>query len=288
MQSTFITDEYSQDLSEVLQFAEARGVRSLELRSIDGQHCSAVSRERLTALRADLRGAGSSVCAIDSFAFKGAWSEDTFRTKGKEHVKRCLDVANLLEAPMLRVFAFWRDTAPSLSAIAEQLSELGEICAERDVLIVVENGTFSEVGSGERLAALLEMLEGQRIMALWDPGNVINGGWEEDVKSGLEALSGRVAHVHVKSPHRRDDGVVVFGPMCGGLIDFSDQLRQLAAQHYTGFLSLETHWRKGHELIGRDKLDFPVGHEFSYAAAPATEHMLGELNELIANLGLEP
>jgi len=282
VRKTFITDEYSQELTEALQFAVSQGLDSVELRSLYGvQGCDlSQAQQRLAAHL--LTESGVSVCVVDSFVFKGMFDADNVKAH-LELAKRYLELASKLAAPCLRVFAFWRDGAPERRAVVDALAQVAELSRPLGVRILVENGTFTTVAQGSELAALLTELRDHGVRAVWDPGNVKNGGWPETLCAGANALAPFIEHMHVKNVHLTASGKV-FGSLFGGLVDWPEQLRLLRSIGYEGYLSVETHHRTAEGArMDRATLDFPGGYAFSAGGCEPTRQLLEELDRLLSN-----
>jgi L-ribulose-5-phosphate 3-epimerase len=282
MQATFINDEYSQDPISAIKFARDSGLSCLELRSMWGKRniCDLSSTE-LSHLKQLLSDSGIAACVIDTFAFKRPFGTVEDRQADLDLADKAADIAAFLGAGSIRVFAFWADTAPAFPVIASEIRSAADRVRDRGVHVLVENGTFSSVGQGSNLAELLKEINDPIVSGLWDPGNVINGGWPESVEDGLAALVGQISHVHIKNPHVGTPGEYRFGPMTGGTIDWARQISTLHESGYDGLLSLETHWRQDRVLCGRDTFDFPNGYGFSDGGEKSTAEMLGELTDLL-------
>lgn len=282
MQVSFITDEYAQDLEAALIFAARSGMAKIELRSLWGRNCLALEPAEIDRAEALLRAYGIGVTGLGTFVFKGRYGDAELRRGGRESARRAADLAARLGADFIRIFAFWRDEAPAPEIVAGEIDVIAAITAQAGVDVLVENGTFSTVGQGSDLARLLDLVGRPDVGALWDPGNVLNGGWPESIDTGVRALASRIRHVHVKNPHRQTDGSLRYGELPGGEIHWADHIATLAALGYDGVLSLETHWRTNRALIGRAALDFPEGEGFSSGGEGATALMALQLQQLLA------
>ena len=276
---SFITDEVSQDLKSCLQLASQYNIVDIELRSFWGRNILNISSDEVDQAAELLSRFGIGVSGLDTFIFKGEF--DANAEAGLEMTKVACDMANQLDASFIRIFAFWKDGHPGMDAVGEQVSKAGEIAAQHGCEILVENGTFSSVGAGSRLSDLIEAVGADNVAALWDPGNVLNGGWEESVEDGFRSVAPHMRHVHVKNPHKGEPGHMLYGPVRGGMIDWQWQIKELIAMGYSGNLSLETHWRSETELRGRAALDFPEGEAFSRGGLEPTRSMLEELDGIL-------
>ncbi len=280
MKATFISDEFSQDFARCVDFARARGLDAIELRSVEG--CAIEAAEDATIRRIDAlaRRRDIAICGLATFCFKHDYDPISIR-QSLDRLDRTVDTACRLGAPWVRIFAFWRRDGLAPAAIRDAVLDAWAVIGTRPVRLLVENGAFSTVGTGSALAALLDAVDQPEIGALWDPANVLNGGWPEDIDEGYRHLDRHVAHIHVKNPHGGPSGAMRFGPLATGLIDWQRHIRLCRDGGFDGYMSLETHWRATADLAGREQLDFPGGHAFSEGGEAATFLSLTELTGMI-------
>lgn len=279
MKLTFINDEYSQDLRACAEFARRAGLDAMEVRSVWGTQIVDQTPERRREAASILKDHGLAVPVVDSFVFKGTFSPQGVQ-EGLELARRAAEVAALLEGRWIRIFGFWREGGPSPSELADAVGKVAEIAAAAKVGVLLENGTWTTVAQGSELARLVRAIGRDDVRSLWDPANVKNGQWPEEPAVGIQALGPTIAHVHVKNVHGTGDGRH-YDALRGGGVDWPDQLRVLRELGYGGYLSLETHARR-HRNMGRDQLDFPGGYDFSAGGEEATERLVAELRELVA------
>lgn len=248
-----ITDEISEDVSHALQVCVELGIRDVELRSIDDTSIIDLSPRKLHDIKSLLDDGGFSVCAIASPYLKTHISDDHVptgnvhsardipREQQQEVLKRSLEIAHLLDAPIVRAFSFWRVPEPESvrDEILQTLGEATEITRDAGKLLGLENEHACNIGSGIEAAWYLERLPDPSLGLIWDPGNIAALGEEPD-KSQYDAVAARIIHVHVK------DGDAIpassFVPPGQGACDWESQLRWLHEGGYAGLLSLETHF----------------------------------------------
>jgi L-ribulose-5-phosphate 3-epimerase len=279
MQISFITDEYSQNLEAACALAREFGMQAVELRSVAGKHCLDWTPAECADIRAILESNGLEPCVLDSFLFKCTWGGSEALAMERDQIGRYVELASRVGARALRVFAYWRETAPPLSAVSERISRIASECRQADLTLLVENGTYTSVAQGHELARLLDEVDMDGVAALWDPGNLRNGGWPEDPLDGLKSLGRRVGHVHVKNVHHTPQGKR-YGSLNGGTVDWPRQLRHLRDQGYRGYLSLETHVRPN-RTFDRSSLDFPGGYSFSAGGLDITRELAAELKLIL-------
>jgi sugar phosphate isomerase/epimerase len=248
-----ITDEISDSLEHALDVCTQLGIRTVELRVVDGASIvdhDAASLRRMQALLAD---GGFEVCSIASPYLK-TFIDDTSVVVGNTHgarslpreqhwdvLKRSLEVAHLLGAPIVRAFSFWRVAEPESvrEDILATLQRSTEIVKDAGKKLGLENEHACNIGSGTEAAWYLNRIPDDTLGLIWDPGNIAALGVVPG-KAQYDAVADRIIHVHVK------DGNAIpadrFVPPGDGVCDWESQLRWLHEGGYDGPLSLETHF----------------------------------------------
>jgi len=158
--------------------------------------------------------------------------------------QRAFEIAEMTGATIIRVFSYWRTTAPEqcVDRIVVALKDLANRAADRGLIIGLENEQACNVGTGAEVARVLAALEHPALKAIWDPANASILG-EIPFPDGYSKLPvSRIVHVHAK------DCVVsgytpTWGPLGEMGIDWRGQLAALHRDGYRGAISLETHWR---------------------------------------------
>lgn len=248
-----ITDEISDDLTHALAVCSDLGIRTVELRVVNGKSIVDHDHASIHAIKTQLDDGGFDVCNVASPFLKthiGDGSDTIGNTHGArelsrdEHwdvLKRSLEVAHLLDAPMVRAFSFWRVRDPQSvqEDILETLARATEIAADAGKLLGLENEHACNIGSGTEAAWYLDRIPDPVLQLIWDPGNISALGVVPD-KVQYDAVADRIGHVHVKDGNAIPaDQFVVPGE---GVCDWESQLRWLHQGGYDGPLSLETHF----------------------------------------------
>ncbi len=255
MKLSVITDEIDTDLERALEVVQAFPIERVELRTLWGVNIAQADGATLERAARLLCQAGLGVCSIASPVFK----TDLFGTgeRGALHgasdlpleehfrlLERCLQIANRFEAPLVRIFAFWRagELTPEREARIVAVLERALPLAERaGVVLGLENEHSCQVGTGTELARILQKLPSNWLKAVWDPGNAFVLG--ESAADGYAAIQPWVAHIHVKDGIREPDGSIRWVPIGEGEIGYQQHLQQIARSGYNGFIALETHAR---------------------------------------------
>ena len=254
-----ITDEFSLDLDTALEAMAKIGMTGAELRLIGDRNLIDLSDAEVVDVRRRVEQRGMRVLSIASPVLKCVLpdappvderlEQDVF---GSAYTiddqprlsTRAFEIAELTGAKIVRVFSYWRTTAPDrcLDRIVSALKDLADRAAERGLIIGLENEQACNVGTGAETGRALAALDHPALKALWDPANASILG-EVPFPDGYSKLpASRIVHVHAK-----DCVVSGYTPTWGALgtmgIDWRGQLAALKRDGYKGAISLETHWR---------------------------------------------
>lgn len=262
MHLALITDEVAPTLEEVIPFMLEHGVEAAELRTLWGTNIAELDLDRCRHAARLLRRAGLKVCAIASPVYKTDLLGEGKTPAGPLHgatqiplggqpelLRRCLERANLFEAPLLRIFSFWKRGAltPEVEAwIAEALEHARTLAERAGVTLILENEHHCYLGTGMQTRRVLERLpRSPYLRACWDPGNAFCAG--EEPETGYEALKPWIAHVHIKDAVRSHPGgdpqTCRWVPLGEGQVNYPPVIARLQQDGYQGYLSLEPHAR---------------------------------------------
>jgi L-ribulose-5-phosphate 3-epimerase len=254
-----ITDEFSLDLDIALDAMAKIGMTGAELRLIGDHNMIDLSDAEVDDVRRRVEQRGMQVLSIASPVLKCVLpdappiderlEQDVF---GSAYTiddqprlsQRAFEIAELTGAKIIRVFSYWRTTAPErcLDRIIAALKDLADRAADRGLLIGLENEQACNVGTGAEAGRVLAALDHPALKLIWDPANASILG-ETPFPDGYSKVpASRIVHVHAK------DCVVsghtpTWGPLGEMGIDWRGQLAALRRDGYQGAISLETHWR---------------------------------------------
>jgi L-ribulose-5-phosphate 3-epimerase len=263
-----ITDEFSPDVDVALSAMENVGMTGAELRVVSGRNILDLSDAEVDRVSGVVRLHGMQVLSIASPLLKcelpGAppvdprLQQDIFGSpytfQDQERLsKRAFEVADSTGARIIRVFSYWRtvDPAACFDGIVTALRGLADRAADRGLIIGIENEPACNIGTGRETARLLAALDHPALKVVWDPANAMVLG-ETPYPDGYGALpAARIVHVHAKDC-RVEDFKPEWGPIGDLDVDWNGQLDALLRDGYSGWLSLETHWRGPN---GDDKLE---------------------------------
>lgn len=255
-----ITDEADADLSRVLgnfypkyrlEWAEIRNVK------LDGKSkyvYNTAMAEQLRQIRKQLDDAGVKLSVLDTAIYKvalpgtqpvGENANELNRGEGEyarqmEDLKRAAEAAHTLGTDRVRIFAFKRVADPNVvfDRVVEELNKAIPIAKQNGVILLLENEFSCNVATGTESARLFRAISDRTLMHNWDSGNCYLAGEQPYPKAWDELDQSRISHMHLK-----DAAGKAWKPIGAGEIDFHGQFRALKQMHYSGTLSLETHYR---------------------------------------------
>lgn len=255
-----INDELSSDLVRGLDLAVELGLQEVEIHTVGRKCIEEASDEELRALQEMVVRRGLRVCNLSSTVFLRCHldgREDAielhsgFRsiaggyTRHLQGLERALFCAQVLGAPWVRIFGFWR-SAPLSEDIYDQTSEKLflplQMAQTAGIPLILENCPHTPFDWGERAIRLVERLDSAWLRMLWDPCTGLRSG-EPDILATYDRIRPRLAHVHAKDIHMNPASKRghVYVPIGQGEMNWLGILRRLAADRYPGVISLETH-----------------------------------------------
>jgi len=254
-----ITDEISMEFEHALDVMLEYGVKGAELRSLWGTNIADLPEDQWARAKKALDDRGMVVSCIASPMFKCDLYGEPGDAAGQTHqasarnldqqmelLDRCIRAAHYFGTPFIRVFAFWRrgELTDNIEAdIVRAFKAPAEKANREGVILGLENEHACYLGTGAQIARVISAVNSPGLKAIWDPGNAFCSG-EVPYPDGYEACKEYTIHVHVKDAVMEDDKPK-FVCIGDGKLDYVGQLRALKADGYTGYLSLETHYRPG-------------------------------------------
>jgi len=279
-----ITDEISQDLAIAAAMARDFRLEGVELRNVWGQRTDLLDDAAIARARDVLQAAGLRVAAIAAPFFKATIDDEAECRAHLDILRRSIRVAKHFGTSIVRGFTFWKDRPleRAYPLILERYAEPLRIADGEGVTLAVENEASTFIATGRQLARFLADLGSPVAKALWDPGNAYFDELRERAYPiGYEALRGQIVHVHIKDcASNPSTGKLEWVPLGRGEVDVARQLRALAADGYTGYVSLETHYRL--KALPEEVLRSPSGEVFSELGAQSSAECLRNWDELLS------
>jgi L-ribulose-5-phosphate 3-epimerase len=271
-----ITDEISDRLERSLTLFNEWGLKDVELHTLWGSSIERLDPGEVERLRQLLDGHGLRTCMLSSTVFlrcrifdgppPEAWDRrfDSIPGTYAEHVaalRRCLETAAALGAPLVRVFGFWPEKdnpAAIIEAVVSRLHEAADLAATYGVVLALENCPHSQLDHTRKVLEVLEAVRSPWLRLLWDPSNAWRCG-ERDLAGVIDRASPHLAHMHLKGV-RMGEGESAgraYVPLDEGEVDYRQLLAGVLSAGYSGVFSLEPHYalpRTGREGAARESL----------------------------------
>ncbi|SEC77721.1 sugar phosphate isomerase/epimerase family protein [Paenibacillus sp. GP183] len=283
-----ITDEVSQDIVEVIEFARLHGLEAIEIRSVYNKGVHQLSNAEIDEIGHLAEQNGLIVSGIAGPLFKCDLDNPDEIVEHLKMAERLIEVAVRLQTQIIRGFSFWakgtfRDALPE---ITNQLGKLAPLLESAGVILALEFDPSVYATNAGKTSAILNTLKSPNIRALYDPGNDL---WDPDGEipypDGYELINEHICHVHLKDALRSSDGVkaVAIGT---GEVDYRGIFARLDQDGYDGFLIIETHYRMKTQLT-EEQLKRPAGNVFSEGGREASAHCMEHLSRLLHEMGLD-
>lgn len=255
-----ISDELSPNFRRALDMASQLGIDQVELHTANGRTIEFWADDQVATVKEALQRRGLSVCCISSTVFLRCSLDDPhkpipslpgFKSISGEYrdhliaLQRCLDIAQILDAPLVRIFGFWRD-GPTLEETydraADKISEALEMAAASGIKLALENCPHTYFDWGVRAGELAERINSKWLGVLWDPCSGLRSG-EPDYLAAIQTFARLLVHMHAKDmlmdvnlkKGRR------YVPIGQGQIDWMEIFQHLKQISFEGVVCLETH-----------------------------------------------
>ena len=197
-------DEADSSISGQIKAMQENGIDLLEIRGVDGENISDISKEKAKEVRRQLDDAGISVWSIGSPYGKIGICDDF--SSHLDKFRAGLETAVILGAGHIRMFSFYVPSGDEERYSEEVMNRLGKFisAAEGSGIILChenEKGIY-----GDNAARCLEIHKRfSGLKAVFDPANFIQCG--QDTKEAWKQLSPYVEYMHIKDATA--DGAVV-------------------------------------------------------------------------------
>ena len=262
-----ICDGISRDLTHAIDVMDEFDLTYAELQFVGDKEVGDHSVAEIAEIDQLLRGRGKPVSCLSRHIFAGTTSAnrpgDALHQKHMDALKRVIEMAHILEAPLVRIMTQkkeqilwgrngaekWNVAHGAWDTMAPMIAPAVDLAKAEDVTLVVETGNGTMVNSNYTARKLIDELDAKETLkVLWDPGN---NCWchEQAFPDGYEAVKGGyLGHVHIKdvlvdTPRAtlevRRMGTGQLGPM------FQPMADAMRADHYDGVISFESVFHPG-------------------------------------------
>lgn len=280
-----LTDEVSQDLQEVITFAEQFGLQALELRSVNDMPLHQLDDGVIGEIKSLTERSGLTVCALSAPIFKCELDDAVEVERNIALAQRYIAIAKRLNVSLIRGFSFWARSPfeEALPRIVEQIKRIAPYFEQAGITFVLEFDPSVYASNARKVGLIVNEVASPFVKALYDPGNDM---WDPDGElpypDGYDFLKPNIRHIHLKDAIKSEAGVeaVAIGR---GQVDYKALFQRLAEDQYEGYVVVETHYRL-HSKLTEDQLKRPMGKSFSYGGKEASEECVCSLLALLREL----
>jgi len=239
---TGFADEISPDLEEQMNVLEAEGISHIELRSVDGKNVLKLTDEDLEKVKGMLEKRGFKISSIGSPVGKYGIRDDFKVELG--HIQRACEIANVLNAPYIRVFSYFvpegEQPESHREEVVSRMKQLVQTAEQYKVTLLLENESKVYGDIDDRCLDLLTACDSPRLRLAFDPGNFVMNG-VKPVTEALPKLESFIEYVHIKDASAEQR---IFVPAGDGDAEFTSFIQHLKERQFSGFLSIEPHLQK--------------------------------------------
>lgn len=262
-----ICDGISRDLAHALTVMDEFGLTYAELQFVWDKEVGDHSSEEISRIKGLLKAHNKPVSCLSRHIFAGLTTAnrpgDDLHTEHMEALKRVIDMAHDLEAPLVRIMTSkkeqilwgsngaekWNVAKGAWDTLPPLIAPAVELARSEGITLVVETGNGTMVNSNYTARKLIDDLNAKDVLkVLWDPAN---NRWchERAYPEGYEEVrDGYLGHVHIKdvvvdTPRAnlevRQMGEGQLGPL------FEPMAGAMRSDGYDGVISFESVYHPG-------------------------------------------
>lgn len=263
------SDEIASSVTQQFQVLNKLGISYFEPRGIDGKNISELSDKEVAKLKEKMAQYGIQVSSVGSPIGKVKLGESF--DKHFAQFQRVVEIIEKLEAKYIRIFSFYHEggedwTETERAEVLARLRKMITYAGDHNVVLLHENEKEIYGDTADRCADLMKELSCDHFKVVFDPANFVQCG--QDTQYAYDRLKDYIAYVHIKDA-KFSDGSVVPAGRGDGNVEYI--LRQLFADGYKGYLSVEPHLGSFEGLkeleLGDEMLKLPKGGEGTFTLA---------------------
>ena len=267
MKLGLICDGISRDLSHAVSVMDEFDLKYAELQFVGDSEVGDHSTQEMRDIDNLLRDCGKPVSCLSRHIFNGMTGAnvpgDELHTKNMDALKRVIDMAHVVDSPLVRIMTpkkeqilwgrngaeKWNVAHGAWEKMLPLIAPACEVARDAGVTLVVETGNGTMVNSNYTARKIIDDLDAKDVLkVLWDPGN---NCWchERAFPAGYEEVKdGYLGHVHIKDV-QVDTPRATLEVRRMGEGQLADQFQPMAdamrADSYTGVISLESVYHPG-------------------------------------------
>ncbi|GAB3003172.1 sugar phosphate isomerase/epimerase [Amycolatopsis acidiphila] len=261
------SDDLASEFEAAAGLAAGQGLDGVAVRNVGGRNIVDVDVPDVRVIKRQADAHGLEIASVGSQYGRDCYVDsDDDQRRAEQQLERALRAAELLDAPLVRIFALWlpgqeplpewhrRPQYPDcLPAVVARLRSSVRMAERAGITLMIELEGASYAGRATEARQLIEALDSPSVALCWD---VCNGWWsgEQPWEDGYrEATQVRIVDVQTKDvpatpedPARPTFGRAVVGE---GDVPYAKIIPALIASGYEGYFTVERvhHPRKPEE-----------------------------------------
>ena len=196
MEISFINDELSDNIDEVLAFAKKNELKYIELRRIDGKPVEQLTKDMAFALSEKIANSGILVSALATSFLKEKADEQSVDAQ-KEKFASVMDLADICGAPNVRIYSYLKDETISLEDLGKRLDVFSQMALERGLNLLLENDRDCCIDTISQMHQLLDLYGFSNIFPLLNLGETIASG-DDFSPQELQDVVNKCLYFHIK------------------------------------------------------------------------------------------
>lgn len=280
---SIITDEATQDFEHAVDLAVQLGLEGVEIRSVWDKGPHQLSSAEIAKIKALCQSHNLKVVGISAPFFKCSLDSEEEYNQNIEILKKSIAMAKELDCKIIRSFAFWMKEGgidKNLDLVAKRFALPVKMVEEAGMVLAIENEPSCLCNNAKNTRKIIEAVNSKSLRSLWDPGNDIYDPENEvPFPDGYNMVKDLMVHMHIKDSKHGADGNVEPAKMGEGEVDMLGQFKALLKDGYSGWISLETHWRV--KQLSEDERLLPSGSSFSAGGEEASIQCMEEWNKIL-------
>ena len=262
-----ICDGISRDLGHALKVMDEFGLEYAELQFVGDTEVGDHSKQEIADIKALLESHGKPVSCLSRHVFAGMTTAnrpgDELHTKHMDALKRVMEMAHELGAPLVRIMTskkeqilwgshgaeMWNVAKGAWETLPPIIAPAVELAKAEGLTLAVETGNGTMVNSNYTARKLIDDLDAKdTLKVLWDPANNCwchERAWPDGYD---EVRDGYLGHIHIKDV-QVDTPRATLEVREMGTGQLADQFQPMAdalrADGYDGVISFESVYHPG-------------------------------------------
>ncbi len=280
MNIALITDEITQNFDECLAFAIKHELSALEFRTMNDTAIHLIDDDTLKYWKLKLDENNIKTCCIAGSFYKCEPLKHLIEDELKK-LKRLCEQADILDTKYIRGFTFFSNENNTMSAkeIAPYFEKPIEILKQYNKILLLEADPSVNTPTHACLAECIKEINSEYVGAIFDPGNSIYAQPpEQPYPTAYEKIKPYIKHIHIKdSIYVKNETYCV--KVGTGEVGYAELLKAVLNDGYSGYFSMETHYRHNVNL-SEEQMKKPGGNVFSSGGMQASAESIEALKEI--------